>query len=239
MVGGLPLRLLLGESGILVGQVFFLLLPAALFVRLGGFDAMEVLSLRKPPRGSVSAGFALLLGGLQLAWFLSWVQGFFIPVPTEYLETMADALRADTVGRFLWILLFAAVTPAVVEEVLFRGVLLSGLRSRLTTAGAVVLSGVVFGLFHLTPETAFRFLPSASLGMLLAWVVAASGSLPLAILLHFCNNALILVLAMIPSVEGRMNDPEMMPPIVLLPMGAALLWWGGRRLGAYRSQADR
>jgi hypothetical protein len=118
----------------------------------------------------------------------------------------------------------------VAEEVLFRGVLLSGLRSRLPTTAAIVLSGIVFGFFHLTPETAFRFLPTAWLGILLAWVVVASGSLPLAVLLHFCNNALILVLTAIPAVEGRANDPDVMPPLAILPFAVALLWWGGRRL---------
>jgi membrane protease YdiL (CAAX protease family) len=199
-------------------------------VHLGGFELAAVLSLRTPSLAEVGAGVALLLGGLQLAWFLAWLQGLFIPVPVEYLEAMADTLRADSVGRLFWLLFLAAIVPSVAEEVLFRGVFLSGLRSRLPTTAAIVLSGIVFGFFHLTPETAFRFLPTAWLGILLAWVVVASGSLPLAVLLHFCNNALILVVTAIPAVEGRANDPDVMPPLALLPFSVALLWWGGRRL---------
>jgi sodium transport system permease protein len=230
VVGGLPLRILLGEAGIVAAQIAFLLLPALLFIRLGGFAPRTVLSLRAPSRREVVAGFSFFLGGLQLAWFLAWFQGLFMDVPVEYLEAMADALRADSVGRFFWLLFLAAVVPSVTEEVLFRGVLLSGLRSRLPAMGAVVLSGIVFGLFHLTPETAFRFLPSAWLGILLAWVVVATGSLPLGVLLHLCNNGLILIIAAIPAVETRLSDPEVMPPLVMLPLGFALLWWGGRRL---------
>jgi len=230
VVGGLPLRILFGEGGIVAAQIAFLFLPAILFVHLGGFAPAAVLSLRTPSMAEAAAGAALLLGGLQVAWFLAWLQGFLIPVPVEYLEAMAATLRADSVGRLLWLLFLAAVVPSVAEEVLFRGVLLSGLRSRLPATAAVVLSGIIFGLFHLTPETAFRFLPTAWLGILLGWVVVASGSLPLAVVLHFCNNALILVLTAIPAVEGRANDPEAMPPLLLLPFGLGLLWWGGNRL---------
>jgi membrane protease YdiL (CAAX protease family) len=102
---------------------------------------------------------------------LAWTQSLVIPVPVEYIEAMSELLRADSIRRFLWLVLLAALVPAVAEEALFRGVVLSSLRRRLPTAAAVVITGTVFGLFHLTPETAFRFLPTAWLGILLSWVV--------------------------------------------------------------------
>lgn len=231
VLGGLPLRILLGEGGIVAAQILFLLLPPLIVLRVGGFDPAAVLSLRFPSGREVIGGVVFLLGGLQLAWFLAWAQGLFLPVPVEVLEAMAEMLSADSPGRLLWLLFMAAAVPAVAEETLFRGVLLSGLRSRLPSGVAVVLSGLVFGFFHLTPETAFRFLPTAWLGILLGWVVVATGSLPLAIFLHFCNNAAIILLSAIPPVEGRMNDPEATPPILLLPLAIGFFWWGWRRLG--------
>jgi sodium transport system permease protein len=184
-----------------------------------------------PPAGSVSGGILFLLGGLQVALVLAWLQSLVIPVPIEYLEALSDLLSADSVLRFLWLVLLAALVPAVAEEALFRGVVLSSLRTRLPTAAAVVITGTVFGLFHLTPETAFRFLPTAWLGILLSWVVVLSGSLPLAVLLHFLNNVAVLALSTIPVTAERMNAVEDQPPPVLFGVtGALLLVWGYRKL---------
>ena len=229
--GGVPLQLLLGEVGLVIAQLLLLLLPVFVVVTIGRFDARKTLSLRMPPPGSVAGGILFLLGGLQVALVLAWLQSLVMPVPVEYLETMSDLLSADTVQRFIWLLFLAAIVPAVAEEALFRGIVLSSLRSRLPTAAAVVITGTVFGLFHLTPETAFRFLPTAWLGMLLSWVVVLSGSLPLAMLLHFLNNAAVLALTTIPVTAERMNAVEdQPPPLIFAVTGALLLMWGFRKL---------
>ena len=68
----------------------------------------------------------IILGGTPLVWFLTWVQGFVFPMPQEFLEGMSDFLTANSPSRILWLLFLVALTPAVCEEVLFRGVLLSG-----------------------------------------------------------------------------------------------------------------
>jgi sodium transport system permease protein len=229
--GGVALQLLLGEVGLVLAQILLLLLPVWLLVRFGGFDARRTLSLRRPPPGSVTGGMLFLFGGLQVAIVLAWLQSLVMPVPVEYLETLSELLRADSATRFIWLVFLAAFVPAIAEETLFRGVVLSSLRTRLPTAAAVVITGTVFGLFHLTPETAFRFLPTAWLGILLSWVVVLSGSLPLAMLLHFLNNAAVLAVSTIPVAAERMNAVEDQPPPVLFGLtGALLLVWGFRKL---------
>jgi membrane protease YdiL (CAAX protease family) len=159
--GGLPLQLFFGEVGLLLAQAAFILLPVVILVRKGGFDPVDTLSLRIPSSSQVVGGVLLLAGGLQLALVLAWLQSFVVPVPIEYIEAMSGVLKADSLPRFLWLLLLVAVLPAVAEEALFRGVVLSAFRQRLPTVWAVIAVGLVFGLFHLTPETAFRFLPTA------------------------------------------------------------------------------
>ncbi len=226
IVGGVPLQLFLGEPGLLLAQLTFLLLPPLVFVWWARLDPVWTLSLRWPSGGQLGGGILVLLGGTQLAWILAWAQSLVMPVPAEYLEAMASLLQADSLGRYLWLLVLAAVVPALAEEVLFRGVVLSGFRSALPTLWAVVGAGLVFGLFHLSPQTAFRFLPTAWLGMLLAWVVVVSGSLPLAILLHFLNNAAILTIVAIPATREQMTDIEGEPSLLLLPVGLLLLGWG-------------
>ncbi len=238
LLGGLPLQLLLGEAGLLLSQLVFFLLPVVIFVRKGGFDAMRTFSLRIPSGSQVIGGLLFLAGGLQLALVLTWLQSLVMPVPVEYLEAMSGVLQADSLARYFWLLILAAALPAVAEEALFRGVVLSAFRKRLPTVWAVVAVGLVFGLFHLTPETAFRFAPTAWLGMLLSWVVVISGSLPLAMLLHFLNNAAVLTLTAIPlTADAATPLGQEGPPIALLVVGLFLLVLGLRVLRRNREES--
>ncbi len=230
LLGGLPLQLLFGEVGLLLSQVGLLLLPALGFAVLGGYDLRRVFPMRIPPLRIWVGGVVVLGGGVATAWFLAWAQSLVLPVPVEYLEAMAEALRPDSVGRWLWLLLLVAVVPALSEEVLFRGVVLSGLRGAVPTFWAILGVGLVFGLFHLSPQTAFRFLPTAWMGILLAWVVVVTRSLPLAIFLHFLNNGAILTLGALPMTRDQVAGAEATPPLFLLPMAMGLLLLGGALL---------
>lgn len=231
VAAGIPLQLVLGEAGLALAQLTLLGLPVLVFVAARRYDVVETLSMRRPTGRAVRGAVLLMAGGVPLAWYLAWLQSFVVPVPVEVLEAMRAFLATDDPLRILWLLVLVAAIPAVCEELLFRGALLSGLRSALPVGGAVVVSGVIFGLFHLSPQTAFRFLPTAWLGILLAWIVVESRSLLLAMGLHFVNNAAILLITVMPVTRDLASDPDRPPPIVLLPVALVLLGLGARTLG--------
>lgn len=218
LVLGVGFYLVIGELGIFLTQIFALLIPSLLFLRLGGFSVTETLSLRAPDARGLAGGVLLMAGGLPLAWVLSWLQGFFVEVPVELLESLTDLLVTDDPVRMVWLVLLVGVTPAICEEVLFRGVVLGSFRSRWSVPVAVILSGLVFGLFHLSPQTAFRFLPTAWLGILLAWAVVETRSLWTGVVLHFLNNGTILALTLIPATREMASDVDQDPPWLLLPL---------------------
>jgi membrane protease YdiL (CAAX protease family) len=95
-----------------------------------------------------------------------------------------------------------------------------------------VLNGVVFGAFHLSFETAIRFLPTALLGMLIAWVVWHTGSIWVGALMHFLNNASIVALTSTPALRDAFSDPEAPPPLWLVPAGVAVFAAGVATLRA-------
>lgn len=88
------------------------------------------------------------------------------------------------------ILLVGAVQPAIVEELAFRGVILSGLMGPLTTKEAIVVSALLFMTIHLTIA---GFPHLFLIGLLLGYFRVASGSLYPGMLLHFTHNLLCLV----------------------------------------------
>jgi sodium transport system permease protein len=95
------------------------------------------------------------------------------------------------------VVLTMAVTPAIFEELFFRGFLLPALRTRTSPVAAIVLSAVAFGLFHginPNPLAAERVLSSTLVGVLLGWVRWRTGTVLPGIVLHGVNNALLILL---------------------------------------------
>ena len=91
---------------------------------------------------------------------------------------------------FLGVLLVVAVLPAVFEEIMFRGVLLKGLKS-FGEVGSVLLCGALFALYHQNPaQTLYQFCCGAAYAL----IAVRAGSVLPTIFAHCFNNALILTL---------------------------------------------
>ncbi len=228
---GFPLQAGWGERGLLLSEWLILLLPAFLFVRVAGFDFGETFSFRRPEGQKVLGALLLIAGGMPLGWFLAWAQGFVLPIPWDMLEGLEDLITAESPSRFLWLLALLALTPAICEEVVFRGVLLAGTRGRASAVRVAAFNGLVFGAFHISFESAFRFLPTAWLGFLLAWAVLSTRSIWVGILMHFVNNGSIVLMASIPALRAWLEDGGEAPPWVLLAPALLAVAMGVRLLG--------
>jgi membrane protease YdiL (CAAX protease family) len=101
----------------------------------------------------------------------------------QLLSDLEENLDAVTVVLFF---LGAVIFAPMVEELLFRGVLLRALLRKFPPAAAVIGSSVVFALVHYVgdPNT-LPFLPAlAGLGAVLAVVTLKTGDLSMAIWIH-------------------------------------------------------
>ena len=228
---GFPLQAAWGERGLLLSEWLLLLLPAFLFVRAAGFAFRETFSFRRPDGSQVAGALLLIAGAMPLGWFLAWAQGFVLPVPWDMLEGLEDLITAESPSRLLWLLVLLALTPAICEEAVFRGVLLAGIRGRGSAMRIAVFNGLVFGAFHISFESAFRFLPTAWLGFILAWAVLSTGSIWVGVLMHFVNNGSIVLMASIPALRAWLEDGGEAPPWVLLAPALLAVAMGIRLLG--------
>ena len=147
----------------------------------------ETLSLRAPAPG---AWLGVLIGapaGLLLADGVVRLASLAMPIPEAWIEAMAENMGA---GLPLWqMLIFFSLMPGVFEEIAFRGVLLHGLKNRLTTIQLVLVAGIAFGFFHVD---LFRIPPTSLLGVFLVVAVIRSGSIFPAMAWHALHNALAL-----------------------------------------------
>ena len=146
-----------------------------------------IISQKCEPKYFVWA-IVLQIGLLALAelntLFLSFLEQFGYQDPGLTLPSM------DGIG-FFGVLLTVAVLPAVFEELMFRGLLLKGLRA-FGTLGATLICGGLFSLYHQNPaQTIYQFCCGAAYALM---AIRAGSVLP-TMLAHFLNNAFILVLS--------------------------------------------
>jgi sodium transport system permease protein len=172
------------------------------------------------------------------ALWLNQAIRWLYPLNPAILEQLAplDGLLASAP---LWqVLLVIAVTPAICEELAFRGFILSGLRRMGHKWGAIVLTAVFFGLAHGLLQ---QSLAACAVGVLIGYVVVKTGSLWPGVLYHFMHNGLSVLhgrvtpelldsqptlrLILIPGGEAGEYTYSLPATIVAGLLAAGVLWW--------------
>ena len=86
------------------------------------------------------------------------------------------------------LILMTVVLAPILEEILFRGILMKGMiHNKVKPATAIIASAVIFGAVHFNP---WQFVGACLLGLVLGLVYHKTKSLLMPILLHAFNNLL-------------------------------------------------
>lgn len=175
----------------LVGAV---LLPTLIMATTSIRSWRKTFLLARPvPWKQVSIALLLSVVLMPVATALLEMLNRFIPLPPGFAELLKQLANQDggwhmSIGY--WLLLMA-VLPAVCEELAFRGFVLSGFRSRMSSGWAVVLSAVFFGLAH---ATALQQTISATfLGLILGYIAVKTSQITPCIAFHMGYNGLQLL----------------------------------------------
>lgn len=144
--------------------------------------------------------------GAQLA-VAAVVVGLGIPVASN-TDTLNEV--RDDRTYVIALVITAVVAAPIVEEMVFRGVVMRGLRSRLSIIPVIVVQGLLFGAAHFDPV---RGTGNLGLVMVLAGVgiafgaaTAIIGRLGPAIVAHALFNGAIL-LVVLTGVADRLQEP--------------------------------
>ena len=191
-----------------IGQVLGFGLLAWVVARRHTREAGEFLRVRRPD----GPGLALAaLGWMVLYPAVLWTgqlnESIPLPESIRVLEqTQVDLIEGLLLGgelntAFLFVAL--ALTPAICEELLFRGYLQRQVERGWGTVASIVVVGVLFGLYHLRLSQA---IPLSLLGVYLGFVVWATGSLWAGVLVHLLNNGLAVVAS---AVARRSPDVDL------------------------------
>lgn len=115
----------------------------------------------------------------------------------------AEAFRLME-GRPLLAFLMIGVSAPVLEEVLFRGILLTGLLRNYRPWVAIAQSALLFGLFHMNPA---QIISAGIMGLLVGWLYYRTQSLLLCIVVHALNN-MIALLGSLSSKKSLVAQPH-------------------------------
>lgn len=141
-------------------------------------------------------------------------------------------LMANDIGYFLLGLLIYALLPAIAEELIFRGIIQTSLSTRYKGFVTIIISTLLFVLMHGSlNQTFYQFI----VGIMLSYLALVGGSIVYSIILHFLNNALVVVfscfdiVAYLSASEAvYYNIFSMIFPVTIFLLGAALvavLFW--------------
>ena len=201
-----------------IGQVLALALPIYIILGFHSSRKAAFIRLRKPDPVIMVLSVFGLAGLTPIAWWLGSLNQM-IPLP-EWVEQMEasqleliEQVMSQDLGLF-FSLFVMAVTPAICEELLFRGYLQRQLERSAGIFWAIFITGLIFGLFHFRLT---QFIPLGAIGMYLGYLTWRSGSLWMAILVHFVNNAFVVTLGIYLSSRSDINLEELESMDVPLP----------------------
>jgi len=216
------------------GQILFLLVPAIILARLLDTRISTVFPWRKPHVGETLFAVLSLLflqEAMQVYLFFQdriplprGIEKYVAPARQMLEEMFRILVSAKDIPELLFVVLVVAITPAIVEELLFRGLIQSAFERRVVPVRAAIWTGIIFGIFHFNP---FQIVPLIILGCFFGILRMRSRSMIIAMTVHFLNNALAVVVTyfqmddkmMIGATKGPdINTTSMLAQMVLFVM---------------------
>lgn len=183
------------RAAMMLAEFLFILLPTLFLAKLQVKEWKQLLRVRKTDLFYILLAVVGVISLQQLLEIYLYVQGL-IPLPPQMKqiieqfqkaieETYKILITANSPSEFLFVVLVVAVTPAICEETLFRGLVQGNFEIRMSKRAAIVLTGIIFGLYHLDP---FTLVPLCVLGIYLSYLVSVTGSIIAPVAAHFTNN---------------------------------------------------
>ena len=160
-------------------------------------------------------GLVIVMGEMS-NWMI-----YFFPIPDSIYTFFENVLSSG------WGLTAVILVAAITEEILFRGMILSGLSKIYSTKKAIFISSILFGVIHLIP---WQIIPAIVAGIFLGWVYLKFNSIWLCMGIHGINNAVAAIPVYlgitIPGLVYDVREGVQFQPIWLDMIGVILLVFG-------------
>jgi membrane protease YdiL (CAAX protease family) len=183
----------------------------------------EVFKLNKVSPALWAAATLFMVGSIIVISELDNLLNHVLPMP-EMLRNMFYGLAAGQ--PFVFAIIVMGIIPGIMEELLFRGLILDGFQRNYSQRKAILLSALLFGLIHLNP---WQFYSAFIIGVISAFICLKTNSLLLSIYIHFFNNTLYTIavkyreLVPIQGFNSNFAAPVEFQPLWFDAIGLAIL----------------
>lgn len=188
----------------LILQVALIATPACLMAIMLTRRPAKTLLLGRPSFAATLPAAVLLAVLLHPAmlWLGQLIQELY-PVHPQAALQFKELERMFATAPLWQVLLLVALTPAICEELAFRGFILSGLRRMGHKWGAIGLASLFFGLAHGILQ---QSLSAFVVGMVIGYVAVKTGSLWPGVLYHLTHNGLSVLMGRVTPEAIRTNS---------------------------------
>jgi len=143
------------------------------------------IGLNVPQNSGLLPGMVFWIAALSMSMLYQiLISGFVSEVPT--LVELQDQLLEWSIWKQFF---FVALTPAICEEILFRGFALRPLEKAFGGKWAIILTAIAFAIVHLD---FVRLVPTFALGLAFGYTAIKTRSIFPSMVLHLLNNSIAL-----------------------------------------------
>lgn len=194
------------SEAMLIVPTFFVLLFSKEKVK-------DALSIRKMKWSTVFGVIAFTMASSPLVTLVNLVSQLFVDNTVSANSEQFLSLHP------LLLIFFVGILAPVCEEVVFRGAIFGGMKKEGNVFKAILASGLLFGLLHMNiNQASYAFV----IGILLGFLVEATGSIFSSILFHVLvnsTNAIMMIISdSVVSDEMMANADEIVTTATLLNM---------------------
>ena len=145
-----------------------------------------------------------------------------IPGADQFNQRMSEIFSPN-----LFLFLSIVVAAPLLEEIVFRGVILEGLLKNYSPAKAIIWSSVIFSIAHLN---LWQAVGTFSFGLLMGWVYWKSNSIIPGMVIHFVNNLVGYLMisdtgGVSDSLSVSLEDTVVYGIVLLIALGIFILTW--------------
>lgn len=192
LYAGSMLQLKFGLAGVFGTQLIILFVPLAV-VLYTKKDIGLTYGFHRTGAVSFLGALFIILGMFPFNIVISYALITLFPQSADNVVTTFSSIMD---GNIVSVFLVIAVTPAVCEEMLFRGLIYNSMKARYRVPAALGIVAVLFGIYHMS---LVKFVPTGLLGLVLCYVAYKTGSIYPSMMMHFINNALSVVVSYYPE----------------------------------------
>ena len=177
-----PLQQNLGIPGLVITELGFVAM-AVIYCLIRKVKIKEVFPVKKIKVREFFGSILLVIGAFPISLILVALTAIIFPWSTSEAADLSSFIYGNL--NYPLAILAIALMPAICEEAIHRGAILSNFRGLKRDWVIVLIMGLMFGINHMS---VLRFLTTMFLGMVLSFVVVKKNNILLSIMMHFMNN---------------------------------------------------